>query len=715
MIYNINGEQPFQVLSESFSVSPSQSGYDLYFSADGKNYSKFATVESGVNRQFTGMNEGNYYILSGNTSEVKVNWMKDCSGGGGGGGTAGVSSLDGQTGALTTKTINGNAILGSGDIVISGGSGEEIIQNYQIVDDLSEVSGETETIIGAYSGVVIDYSTATLFSPFVIDSYGRDLYIYAQEGEDVFVVYDWDWNPVEDDGGEYRLREVDGRQLYQKLDKANKSLTILAVNPADVTYTVVDCSYVDTALTYSEEVTTYTEGQLAYVKGKKEVNEITVDWTKYQSVFESGEEISGLTLVQLCWSGMGEDWTLFSITQTGDTLSSDKGGNLEELICNDAWDNHKIEFEIYDENYQMVSLYVRYRAWNDGGSNGNQGWDNVRFSNDIYYSDTGEVYSGGSIYWVLGEDSKIEETGTDTISVITDFAFPTFYKWNGTEWKQAYIYLNSNDDGGLIGDYLAFGGSDVNEIKTRFVFNGDFDSQTKEPVRIENGKLCFRKDTLYHNTDNTIQIDVEYDKGDGGQPTCMTLTNNNYVIIENPDFIQNKNEGLIAYIPEKVEEGTISPEYFVQAHFPDPEDPWTADLKKLDIAKKKYLEVDGGNGLYDELVRLYTSGITDFSGYKFLADFSSVDSGISNTAISLELTKFDTDNDVIVFTGALCDGDSTGSVRTFRVELTSSGTLQNKAVGYIYSGPKSVVLTQAEYDALVQAGTVDPNTIYTII
>ena len=117
MIYNISGEQPFQVLSDSFSVSPSQSGYDLYLSADGFNYSRFATVASGTTKQFTGMNNGNYYILSGNTSEVKANWERDC---GGGGGAAGVSSLDGQTGALTTKTIGGQSILGEGDIPAGG-------------------------------------------------------------------------------------------------------------------------------------------------------------------------------------------------------------------------------------------------------------------------------------------------------------------------------------------------------------------------------------------------------------------------------------------------------------------------------------------------------------------------------------------------------------------------------------------------------------------
>jgi len=134
MIYKISGEQPFQVLSDSFSVSPSESGYNLYISADGVNYSQFATVAANTTRQFTGMNNGNYYILSGNTSEVQVNWNRDC-GGGGGGGTAGVSSLNGQTGALTTKTVGGQSILGEGDIPISGGSGPTVINFDKMTQD----------------------------------------------------------------------------------------------------------------------------------------------------------------------------------------------------------------------------------------------------------------------------------------------------------------------------------------------------------------------------------------------------------------------------------------------------------------------------------------------------------------------------------------------------------------------------------------------------
>ena len=171
MIYTINGEQPFQVLAESFSVSPSQSGYDLYLSADGYNYSKFATVASNTTRQFTGMNEGNYYKLVGNTGVVKVNWMKDC-GGGGGGAVAGVSSIDGQTGALTTKTINGNSILGSGDIVISGGSVD--LSGYTTTAVTAELSAAT-------SGIAIDLHSLSAYTETITNAKSYVLNLMTQE------------------------------------------------------------------------------------------------------------------------------------------------------------------------------------------------------------------------------------------------------------------------------------------------------------------------------------------------------------------------------------------------------------------------------------------------------------------------------------------------------------------------------------------------------
>lgn len=85
----INGEQPFQVLSTNFTIGPSESGYDLYFSADGREYSKLFTVAANTNRQVTQVAAGSYYYLEGNTdTAVTVNWIANCySGGDGGGGS----------------------------------------------------------------------------------------------------------------------------------------------------------------------------------------------------------------------------------------------------------------------------------------------------------------------------------------------------------------------------------------------------------------------------------------------------------------------------------------------------------------------------------------------------------------------------------------------------------------------------------------------------
>ena len=50
-----------------------------------------------------------------------------------GGGTAGVTSINGESGALSLRTVNGNALLGTGNIVISGGS-------IDVDDSLSDTS-----------------------------------------------------------------------------------------------------------------------------------------------------------------------------------------------------------------------------------------------------------------------------------------------------------------------------------------------------------------------------------------------------------------------------------------------------------------------------------------------------------------------------------------------------------------------------------------------
>ena len=73
MQLKISGETEFQVLSHSFSVSPSESGYVLCYSADGTNYTQYSeAVPANENLIVNGIAFGQYIKLSGNTSTVDV-------------------------------------------------------------------------------------------------------------------------------------------------------------------------------------------------------------------------------------------------------------------------------------------------------------------------------------------------------------------------------------------------------------------------------------------------------------------------------------------------------------------------------------------------------------------------------------------------------------------------------------------------------------------
>lgn len=115
MQIKLTGEQPFQVLSTTFTIGPSTSGYDLYFSADGVNYTQLFTVGANVNRQVTQVAAGSYYKLVGNTGNVVVNWYGNCvvdSGGGGGQYVLPVAS----------QSTLGGVKIGSGITIDSGGT-----------------------------------------------------------------------------------------------------------------------------------------------------------------------------------------------------------------------------------------------------------------------------------------------------------------------------------------------------------------------------------------------------------------------------------------------------------------------------------------------------------------------------------------------------------------------------------------------------------------
>ena len=73
MILQISGEKPFQVLAHSFSVSPSNEGYTLQYSANGTEWTSFDTeVPADETLVVNDCAFGQYIKLSGNNSEVTV-------------------------------------------------------------------------------------------------------------------------------------------------------------------------------------------------------------------------------------------------------------------------------------------------------------------------------------------------------------------------------------------------------------------------------------------------------------------------------------------------------------------------------------------------------------------------------------------------------------------------------------------------------------------
>ena len=73
MILQIQGEQAFQVLAHSFSVSPSSEGYTLLYSANGTEWTSFDTeVPADENLVVVNCAFGQYIKLSGNNSNVTV-------------------------------------------------------------------------------------------------------------------------------------------------------------------------------------------------------------------------------------------------------------------------------------------------------------------------------------------------------------------------------------------------------------------------------------------------------------------------------------------------------------------------------------------------------------------------------------------------------------------------------------------------------------------
>lgn len=103
MITKVTGDKPFQVMAETFCISPSNEGYTLQFSADGTSYSDLMVVDAGGNKTVTEQAVGTYYRCIGNATEVTVTSGMDCNTGGGGGTNVPAYDLDALQAATTEE------------------------------------------------------------------------------------------------------------------------------------------------------------------------------------------------------------------------------------------------------------------------------------------------------------------------------------------------------------------------------------------------------------------------------------------------------------------------------------------------------------------------------------------------------------------------------------------------------------------------------------
>lgn len=119
MIEKINGEQPFQILSDAFTIGPSQTGYDLQISANGTDYSTLFSVAANTTRLVNNVSNGAFFRLKNNVGEVDVNWRTTCKSGGSGGGSGSGGTDTGTVQTMINQSLsNYTANLEEGEPIV---------------------------------------------------------------------------------------------------------------------------------------------------------------------------------------------------------------------------------------------------------------------------------------------------------------------------------------------------------------------------------------------------------------------------------------------------------------------------------------------------------------------------------------------------------------------------------------------------------------------
>lgn len=374
MQIKITGEQPFQVLSTTFTIGPSTSGYDLYFSADGVNYTQLFTVGANVNRQVTQVAAGSYYKLVGNTGNVVVNWYGNCvvDSGGGGGYVLPVAS---QSTLGGVKIGSGITIDSGGTISAQGGGGAEVktieLSTWNPEDFTQEdISALTEMV-----EYLADFPVSGLPMARI---YFDGAYFTLQ-----FVNYDPADPEEEIPETRYQYRFVnlngEGYENGEMVGYCDTQYWIVDVE--DVTNTVYTYYSPQEAETYSiadstvdlEEDAYAREGKMAFVKEfvKRELEGVKIYIDDFEHFTENTEGRAENYLARVHWGDWDstqesdEDKVAFAIYQSGDEFYWDwnNDGNLNDRSAERDGETYGIKYRTFrgDDNNGSEAYFEFYQ------------------------------------------------------------------------------------------------------------------------------------------------------------------------------------------------------------------------------------------------------------------------------------------------------------------------------------------------------------------
>lgn len=189
MIITVKNEVPFQILSSSFSIGPSQTGYELQVGADSRSFSTLFSVGANTPRMVTNVANGSYFRLKNNVGDVKVNWQRVC--------------VDEGSGSGTELTPVAEFPLGAAEGTVVALASGDTVGLYQFIDgEWVLVGADDPTKLIAVNELPASAETGTVMALYKEGEAGGGTWKLSQDGS--YYYFDCDFSTL-DQTQEYPL------------------------------------------------------------------------------------------------------------------------------------------------------------------------------------------------------------------------------------------------------------------------------------------------------------------------------------------------------------------------------------------------------------------------------------------------------------------------------------------------------------------------------